>query len=100
MWRHEHVNRIDDEIIAQIRKSRFMVADFTSQNPGAYFEAGLMQGLGRPVFWMCNDAEREKLHFDTRQYNHILYTDLGDARVRLHNRIIAVVGEGKGPEIP
>jgi nucleoside 2-deoxyribosyltransferase len=76
-----------------------MVADFTSQNPGAYFEAGLMQGLGRPVFWMCNEAEREKLHFDTRQYNHILYTDLRDAQVRLHNRIIAVVGEGKGAEI-
>jgi hypothetical protein len=29
--RSEHVNRIDDEIIGQVRKSRFMVADFTGQ---------------------------------------------------------------------
>ena len=30
--RHDHINRIDDEIIAQIRRSRFLVADFTGQN--------------------------------------------------------------------
>jgi hypothetical protein len=27
--RHEHLNRIDDEIIGQMRRARFMVADFT-----------------------------------------------------------------------
>lgn len=27
----EHINKIDDEIIAEIRRSRFVVADFTSQ---------------------------------------------------------------------
>ena len=47
--RHEHVNRIDDEIIGQIKRSRFMVADFTGQRHGVYFEAGLMLGLDRPV---------------------------------------------------
>lgn len=32
--RKEHNNRIDDEIVAKIRKSRFIVADLTSQNAG------------------------------------------------------------------
>ena len=33
---HEHVNRIDDEIIALIRQSKFIVADYTNQNKGVY----------------------------------------------------------------
>jgi hypothetical protein len=44
---HETVNRIDDEIIGQMRRSRFMVADFTGQRHGVYFEAGFMMGLLR-----------------------------------------------------
>ena len=31
----EHINRIDDEIIAEIRRSRFVVADFTHGDDGA-----------------------------------------------------------------
>jgi hypothetical protein len=41
---HEHVNRIDDEIVAMIRRSRFVVADFTGQRGGVYFEAGYALG--------------------------------------------------------
>lgn len=33
--RKEHVNKIDDEIIAEIRRSRFLVADFTQGESGA-----------------------------------------------------------------
>jgi hypothetical protein len=47
--REQHANRIDDEIVGRIRGSRFMVADFTGQRHGVYFEAGLMLGLGRTV---------------------------------------------------
>lgn len=53
----EHVNRIDDEIIGQIRRARFMVADFTGQRHGVYFEAGMMLGLGRNVIWMSHRRE-------------------------------------------
>ncbi len=71
--RHEHVNRIDDEIIGQIRRSRFMVADFTGQRHGVYFEAGLMHGLGRNVIWLCDEKELQGMHFDVRQFNFIAY---------------------------
>jgi len=70
---YEHSNRIDDEIIAQIRRCRFLVADFTAQKPGVYFEAGLALGLGRTVIWMCDHADKGNLHFDIRQFNTILY---------------------------
>ncbi len=32
----EHTNRIDDEIIAMIRRSKFVVADFTGRRGGVY----------------------------------------------------------------
>jgi nucleoside 2-deoxyribosyltransferase len=90
----QHINRIDDEIIARIRRSRFMVADFTGQNQGVYFEAGYMLGLGRPVLWVCNDSESKKVHFDARQYNTIFYTNLDDLKSRLQLRIEAILGKG------
>lgn len=44
----EHSNKIDDEIIAEIRRSRFMVADFTCEKNrvrgGVYYEADLRWG--------------------------------------------------------
>lgn len=92
--RIEHVNRIDDEIIAQIRRSRFMVADFTGQRAGVYFEAGFIGGLGRTVIWMCRKDDLRNLHFDTRQFNFIDYADANEARVRLYNRIVSIEGEG------
>jgi hypothetical protein len=90
----EHVNRIDDQIIADIRRCRFMVADLTDQRQGVYFEAGMMMGLGRTVIWMVRKDELSKVHFDNRQYNFIVYENLGDARKRLRLRILALEGEG------
>jgi hypothetical protein len=94
--RHEHVNRIDDEIIGQIRRSRFMVADFTGQRHGVYFEAGMMTGLGRTVIWLCDENELQGMHFDVRQFNFILYKSPGEAKESLYNRILAIEGEGPG----
>lgn len=102
----EHANRIDDEIIAEIRRSRFVVADFTCgmvdeggkvvaiPRGGVYYEAGFAQGLGIPVIWMCRQDHIEHVHFDTRQFNHITWTDAEDLRGKLKNRIGAVLGDG------
>jgi hypothetical protein len=92
--RREHTNSIDDEIIGNIRKSRFMVADFTGQRAGVYFEAGTMTGLGRTVIWMCDKQELARVHFDVRQRNFIDWESVEDAKQRLYKRILAVEGEG------
>ena len=92
--RYEHNRRIDDEIIAQIRRCRFLVADFTEQKKGVYFEAGFALGLGRNVIWMCRESDKNDLHFDTRQFNHILYEDFDKAKRALTNRIVALEGPG------
>ena len=91
----EHKNKICDEIIAEIRRSKFIVADFTGNRGGVYYEAGFAKGLGIPVIWTIEEAwltkNKEKLHFDTRQYNHIMYEDPADLRDRLKNRILATI---------
>lgn len=87
----EHNDMIDDTIIAEIRKSRFLVADFTDQRHGVYFEAGYAMGLGLPVIWTCRIDDKDRLHFDTRQYNHILWKDETDLFERLRRRIEATI---------
>ena len=94
----EHVNRIDDEIVAEIRRSRFVVADFTHGKDGArggvYHEAGFAHGLNLPVIFTCKKDPEITLHFDTDHYNHIFRTTTAELREKLKNRILAVIGEG------
>ena len=87
----EHTRKIDDEIIAEIRRSRFVVADFTGHRGGVYFEAGFALGLGKPVIWTCQKDDLPKTHFDTRQYNHIDWTTPEELKTRLVNRIRATI---------
>jgi hypothetical protein len=87
----EHNNEIPDEIIAEIRNSEFMVADFTGQRPGVYFEAGFAMGLGRKVIWCCRKDEIDKLHFDTNHRNHIDWQTPEELRKRLYDRIRATI---------
>jgi len=97
-------DKIDDEIIAQIRRSRFLVADFTQGDDGArggvYYEAGFAHGLGIPVIFTCHENSLGHLHFDTRQYNHIVWEDPEQFRRELMNRICATVGDGPGKTVP
>lgn len=87
----EFNNKIDDEIIAEIRRSGLLVADFTGHRGGAYFEAGFAMGLGIPVIWTCAEADIGGAHFDTRQYNHIVWKTPQDLADQLDKRIRATV---------
>jgi nucleoside 2-deoxyribosyltransferase len=96
--RKEHVNKIDDEIIAEIRRSKFLVADFTCEKEkvrgGVYFEAGFAMALQMPVIWTCSKDSLADVHFDTRQYNHIIWETPEKLREALMARIGAVIGGG------
>ena len=92
--RKEHNQKIDDEIIAEIRKSKFLVADFTGHRGGVYFEAGFAMGLGLPIIWTCRRSDVSQLHFDIRQYNCIDWLTQDDLAGRLSNRIVALLGRG------
>jgi hypothetical protein len=64
----EHINCIPMEIQAKIKNSGLMIVDLTTQNKGAYFEAGYAMALNIPVIWCCNKNDERNLHFDIKQY--------------------------------
>lgn len=92
----EHSNKIDDEIIAQIRGCKFLVADFTRQRGGVYFESGFAMGLGKRVIWCVKAADLKDIHFDNRQFNFLLWNEdnITAFKEALTNRINAIFGKG------
>ncbi len=112
----EHNEKIDDQIIAEIRKSKAVVVDLTcglaspiggwssrervgAPRGGVFYEAGFAKGLGLPVIWTVKQEVSEVenvVHFDVRQYNQIRWTpDMIDFRERLQMRIEATIGKGR-----
>jgi len=117
----EHINDINDEIIAQIRRSRFMVCDLTGYRSGVYFEAGFAYGLGIDVIYTCREdwskdgclfdkrenlvkqlfdengkeieVRKDGVHFDLAHRNQIKWTmeGLEDLKSRLTKRIQAII---------
>jgi hypothetical protein len=91
--KEQHNDKICDRALAEIRRAEFVIADVTLHRQNVYFEAGFAMGLGREVIWTCREDEfkREKQHFDTRQYPHIIWRDPADLRVKLVDRIRATI---------
>ncbi|MYD89687.1 MAG: hypothetical protein F4Y08_05015 [Caldilineaceae bacterium SB0662_bin_9] len=95
----EYLGGVVDEILAEIRKSRFVVADFTSiakagARGGVYFEAGFAYGLDIPVFLTCRKGYKKGVHFDIGHLNRIEWTTPKDLRKKLKNSILAVLDRG------
>ncbi len=87
-----HTNDINNEIIAEIRRSKFMICDLTGYRGGVYYEAGFAHGLGMEVIFTCskdwevaqpieafdnegNDLKlkREGIHFDLKHRYRITW---------------------------
>lgn len=92
--RKHYDGKVDDEIILEIRRSAFLVADFTKHRGGVYYEAGFAHGLGRRVIFTCRQDDVANLHFDVRQYNTITWANPVDLVDPLRNRILALFGSG------
>ncbi len=95
-----YLGKIDDQIVAEIRRSRFVVADFTHDERGArgsvYYEAGFAQGLDIPVIFTCRDDQLNEQHFDTNHFLHLSWPrGHAEALIEpLKNRILANLGAG------
>lgn len=80
---------INDAIIANLRKSRFCIADFTEQKDGVYFESGFALGEGKQVIYACQKEWFNKSHFDTNHFPHIVYETPEELTDALVNKIEA-----------
>jgi hypothetical protein len=56
---------IEDEI----RRCRFLIADLSDGNAGAYWEAGFAEGLGKDVIYICREGVQT--HFDTEHHQTV-----------------------------
>lgn len=67
---------IDNIMMEQIRNSSFVIADLTHDNPGAYWEAGYAEGLGKPVIYICEKDKFTDLssHFDTNHRTTVFWS--------------------------
>jgi hypothetical protein len=66
---------IDNQLRAALLGARFVVADLSHGNQGAYWEAGFAEGLDLPVIYTCKKArwDSEKTHFDTNHMKTIIW---------------------------
>ena len=95
----QHLERIDVKLLAEIDRSAFVVADVTGQKQGVYFEAGYAEGQGIPVVWCVHKDEINGLHFDTRQFNHVVWRDVSDLREKLVERVDGTIGPRRSSRI-
>ena len=113
-----HNERIDEQILAEIRKSRAVIVDMTcglaaphewsaseivgAPRGGVYFEAGYAAGLNIPIIWTVerDRAEHENVvHFDVRQYNQYRWDCDHEENLKfLQARIEATLGKGSADE--
>jgi nucleoside 2-deoxyribosyltransferase len=89
--------KICERILMEIHSSEFVVADFTHQRGGVYFEAGYALALRKSIIWLCREDDVENLHFDTRQYQHIVWSTEVDLAARLEERLRYLLLQKEAP---
>lgn len=78
---------INDSILAGIKKAKFTIADFSHRKAGVYFEAGYALGRGQKVIYTCQEDHIGTAHFDTRNYQHLVWKDGADLKKKLMDKI-------------
>lgn len=68
LYEGQTAGNIDDRMRTELQTSRFVVADLTHDNRGAYWEAGFGEGAGKPVIYTCRKGQIPTVHFDTNHH--------------------------------
>lgn len=101
---HPKAGLIDDHLRVEIRRARFLVVDLTHGNPGAYWEAGFAEGLGKPTIYTCRSDvfAATKTHFDTNHMHTVTWQPdrLDDAAARLADTIRATLPDEATMDAP
>jgi hypothetical protein len=89
-------DKICEQILSEIHAAEFVMADFTHHRAGVYFEAGYAMALGKPVIWSCREDHFTDVHFDTRQYPHIIWRTETDLAGEIEGRLKAMIARSLG----
>ena len=70
---------IDNVMRDAIESAAFILVDLSHGNQGAYWEAGLAEGLGKPVIYLCEQAvfddPKRRPHFDVNHRTTIMWEE-------------------------
>lgn len=93
-----HNENIFNKMLEEITACRFLIADLTSQNTGVYYEAGYAKALGKTVILTCKNTDFDNVHFDIKQTQIVVWSDVDDLRSKLANHIrkSKIGGENNG----
>ena len=80
-------DEIISNVLSRISQSRFLIADYTDNRPGVYFETGYAIGKGLPVIYCCRESDKGHIHFDVNHYKFIHWIEVGDFKTELVKRI-------------
>ena len=83
----EFIGDINEEIQKEIKQSKILIADYTGNRGGVYYEAGFAKALNKPVVGCCKEDKLGELHFDVKHLNQIVWTSPEDLKNKLIKRI-------------
>lgn len=92
-----HIDKIDDRICQEIRRSQVVLVDLTEQNFNVAFEAGYALALNKPIVWTTKRTpEGVRMPFDIYTYNCLEWdsSDLVNFREALKFRLMAALQKG------
>ncbi|MEY8198548.1 MAG: hypothetical protein RPS47_04850 [Colwellia sp.] len=84
----QHNATVTPEIMRQIEKSVFIVADLTGERPNVYYEVGYSHRADKEVILVSKKSTA--VHFDVAAINRIEYEDYTELSEALRKRVIGV----------
>lgn len=81
----QHSEEITPVVKDRIRSAFLIVADLSGANPNVYYEIGYAHALGKEVILIA--PKEEKVLFDLRQVNQIIYGTLRELKSKLKDRV-------------
>lgn len=78
-----------NKVYDSIKNSRIVIAEVSDPNPNVYYELGYAHGLGKPTILITRSISSAP--FDTRGFNHIIYSNIRDLRDKLKDRLSAIL---------
>ncbi|MCG8319773.1 MAG: hypothetical protein MI921_09755 [Cytophagales bacterium] len=84
----QHNATVTPEIMRQIERATFVVADLTGERPNVYYEVGYAHRADKEVILMAR--KDHAVHFDVASINRINYQDLTELTTALELRIKSI----------
>jgi len=80
----QNSGKINDQILDEIARSRFVLADLTGERPNCYYETGFAHALGKEI--ILTVRREHAIHFDLAGYRFIVWESEAELDAALRAR--------------